>query len=63
MYRYIPPPRPPHKSHLRYFNLLTIAEQSASVKKLIAAHQNEQHVAELTGLSVEQVRRIVGSST
>jgi hypothetical protein len=62
MYRYIPPPRPPHKSHLRYFNLLTFAEQAAQVKKMITAHQNEQHVAELTGLSVEQVRRIVGAA-
>jgi hypothetical protein len=60
MRRYIPP-QPPHKSHLRYFSLLTFAEQSAAVKRLVAAHQSEHHVAELTGLSVEQVRRIVGA--
>lgn len=60
MRRYIPP-APPHKSHLRYFNLLTFAEQSASVKRLLSSHQSEHHVATLTGLSVEQVRRIAGT--
>jgi DNA invertase Pin-like site-specific DNA recombinase len=62
MRRYIPPPRPPQKSHLRYFNLLTQHEQAQSVKRLIASHQSEHHVAELTGLSVETVRRIMGAS-
>lgn len=60
MHRYIPP-KIPARSHLRYFNLLTTDEQALSVKRLIASHQSERHVAELTGLSVEAVRRIVGS--
>jgi hypothetical protein len=62
MRRYIPP-QPPHKSHLRYFSLLTTEEQARSVKRLLGAHQSEHHVAELTGLSLEQVRRIAGGAT
>lgn len=61
MRRYIPP-QPPHKSHLRYFNLLTVDEQKASVKRLLASHQSEHHVASLTGLSVDQVRRMAGAT-
>ena len=60
MRRYIPP-QPPHKSHLRYFNLLTAEEQARSVKRLLASHQSEHHVAELVGWSVEQVRRVVAT--
>jgi hypothetical protein len=61
MRRYIPP-QPPHKSHLRYFNLLTTDEQARSVKRLMDSHQSEYHVSELTGLSIEHVRRIMGTS-
>jgi hypothetical protein len=49
----------PTGAHLRYFHLLNTEEQAQAVKRLIQSHQTDAHVAELTGLSVEQVRRIV----
>lgn len=61
MRRYIPS-RIPLKSHLRYFNLLTAEEQAKSVKRLIQSGQGEHYVAALTGLAVDQVRRIAGSA-
>lgn len=60
MRRYIPP-RVPEKSHLRYFGLLTEREQRESVKRLMASGQGEHYVAALTGLGVDQVRRMAAA--
>jgi hypothetical protein len=61
MRRYIPPPRPPKNSHTHYFDLLSAEDKAKSVKRLSASHLGDPEIAQLTGLSVEQVRRLIGA--
>jgi hypothetical protein len=60
MHRYIPP-KVPAGSHLRYFNLLTDAEKSRSVKRLLKAGHPRQRVVDLTGLPLAKIEEIVSA--
>jgi hypothetical protein len=60
MQRYIPP-KVPAGSHLRYFNLLTDAEKSRSVKRLLKAGHTRQRVADLTGLTLFAIQEITSA--
>jgi hypothetical protein len=50
----------PRERELHHFLLLDRAEQEAAIRRLIAAGMPEYTVAAATGLSVEQVRRVIG---
>jgi hypothetical protein len=48
-------------SRLRYFHLLTQAEQRASIRRLADLRMSDQTIASLTGMDVEAVRSILAN--
>jgi DNA invertase Pin-like site-specific DNA recombinase len=48
---------------LRYFLLLDRSEQEAAIRRLMASGMPAYTIAAATGLSVEQVRRILAATT
>jgi len=58
MRRYYPPARIPRGTHTLQFGLLDAEEQRQKVKSLLTAGIRERAVAHLTGLSIEQIRRM-----
>ena len=47
---------------LMYFHALPQAEQEAAIRRLAAAGQGEHTIAHATGLSVEQIRRVLAEA-
>lgn len=54
--------RPTRERELRYFLLLDRSEQEAALRRLAAAGLGDYSIATASGLSVEQVRRILTES-
>jgi hypothetical protein len=52
------PPKIPQGSHTRNFQLLNYEEKRDNVKRLLASGVRERAVALLTGLSIDDVRRM-----
>jgi DNA invertase Pin-like site-specific DNA recombinase len=48
---------------LRHFLLLDREQQESAIRRLAAAGMPEYTIATATGLSVEQVRRVIGERT
>lgn len=57
MRRYYPP-KVPKGAHTQQFDWLTWEEKAQKVKKLLGSGYRESAVAHLTGLTLEQIRRI-----
>jgi hypothetical protein len=49
-------PAIPKGAHLRYFHLLDEAEKGRSVRRLVRGGHTHQRVADLTGLTLAQIR-------